>query len=71
VGILKYSSLMGTFLLPPHDTSPSISQINMISTSNIGTLESYDPWVVPIPTQYDSYGDQMPLSLIELYYQEI
>jgi hypothetical protein len=46
---------MGNFPLPPPDIS----------------LESYDPWVVPSPTQYEKYGDQIPLSLIELAYQAI
>jgi hypothetical protein len=32
VGILKDSSLMGTFPLPPLDISPSIAKINIIST---------------------------------------
>jgi hypothetical protein len=43
----------------------------MISTGASSSLESYDPWVVPSPTQYERYGDQMPLSPIELAYQAI
>jgi hypothetical protein len=71
VGVLKYSSLMGTFPLPSPDVSPGVAQINMILTGASISLESYDPWVVSSPTQYETYSDQIPLSLIELDYQAI
>ena len=40
----------------------------MISTSSDGSI---DPWIIPTPSDIDSYGDQMPLSPVELAYQAI
>lgn len=45
VGLLKGSTLMGTFSLPP----PNIAFSNMISTS-------YDPWIFPHLNEVDSFG---------------
>jgi hypothetical protein len=72
VGILKDSSLMGTFPIPPLDVPhPFSSSINMISTNVGETSESYDPWIVPRLEECLRYGNQMPLSPVELAYQDI
>jgi hypothetical protein len=72
VGLLKHSTLMGTFPIPPPDIPPPfVSYINMISTIVHETPESYDPWIVPTPSDYLCYGNQMPLSLVESAYQAI
>jgi hypothetical protein len=47
VGILKDSSIMGTFPTPLPPTTQHISTINMISTMAYHPLESFDPWLVP------------------------
>ena len=67
VGILKYSTLMGTFPTPLPPTTQHIAIINMISTMAYQSLESYDPWVVPSPLEFDALGDAMPLSLEASY----
>jgi hypothetical protein len=72
VGLLKDSSLMGTFPIPPPDVPhPFFASINMISTSVRETPAFYDPWIVPNPSDHLRYGDQMPLSPIESAYQAI
>jgi hypothetical protein len=72
VGLLKYSTLMGTFPIPQPDvTLPFVASINMISTSICETPASYDPWIVPDPGDYLHYGEQIPLSLVESTYQAI
>jgi len=72
VGLLKYSTLMGTFPIPPPDIPPPfIASINMISTTVFETPESYNPWVVPSPGDYLRYGDKIPLSPVEYSYQAI
>jgi hypothetical protein len=71
VGLLKDSSMMGNFPLPPPDIPPTVTQVNMISTDTSKSLDSYDPWVVPSPSEYESYDDRMPLSPIEITYEEI
>jgi hypothetical protein len=72
VGLLKDSSLMETFPIPPPDVpSLLITSINMISTSVGEIPESYDPWIVPILEECPCYGYQIPLSLVELAYQAI
>jgi hypothetical protein len=71
VGLLKDSTLLGTFPLPPPNISPSIAQINMISIDIGKSLGSYDPWVIPTPNKYDNYNDRMPLSPVELAYEVI
>ena len=64
-GLLKASSLMGFFPLP----SPEVPNIvAMISTTLDGSI---DPWILPAPSDIDSYGDQMPLSPADLAYQAI
>jgi hypothetical protein len=50
VGLLKDSSLMGTFPIPPPDVPrPSVASINMISTVPHELPVSHDPWIVPDP----------------------
>jgi hypothetical protein len=49
VVLLKDSSLLGNFLLPPPNISPFVAKINMISTGIGKSLGSYDPWVIPTP----------------------
>jgi hypothetical protein len=72
MGLLKDSSLMGTFPIPPPDIPPPfITIINMISTIVGEIPESYDPWIVPSSDDYLRYDDRMPLSLIEFAYQAI
>jgi hypothetical protein len=72
VGLLKDSSLMGTFPIPPPDIpTPFVASINMISTTVGEIPESYDPWIVPSSDDCLRYGDRMPLSLVELAYQAI
>jgi hypothetical protein len=72
VGLLKDSSLMGTFPIPPPDVPHLfVASINMTSTSVHKTPMSYDPWIVPNLDDHLCYGDQIPLSLVESTYQSI
>ena len=72
VGLLRDSTLMGTFLIPPLDVPPPFfTSINMISTSVHETPVSHDPWIVPNPGDYLLYGEQIPLSPVESAYQSI
>jgi hypothetical protein len=64
-GLLKASSLMGCFPLQP----PKVPQmVNMLSSI---PHEQTDPWILPAPSDIDTYGEQMPLSPAELAYQAI
>jgi hypothetical protein len=73
VGLLKDSSLMGTFpISPPLDIPrPSVSSINMISFVPRELPVSADPWIVPNPRDHVRFGDVMPLSPVESAYQAI
>jgi hypothetical protein len=71
VGLLKYSSLMGTFPTPLPPTTHHISTVDMISTMAYQSLESSDPWIVPSPLEFDALGDTMPLSPVETSYVAI
>jgi hypothetical protein len=72
VGLLKDSSLMSTFPIPPpHPPCSSVSSINMISTSIHGIPMSHNPWIVPEPGDHLTYGEKMSLSLVESTYQAI
>jgi hypothetical protein len=72
VGLLKDSTLMGTFPIPPLDIPTHfVASINMIPTTVRETPASYDPWVVPSPGDYLRYDDTMPLSPVESAYQAI
>jgi hypothetical protein len=72
VGLMKDSTLMGTFPIPPPNIIPSfVASINMISTTVHETPASYDSWVVPSLGDYPRYGNHMPLSPVESAYQDI
>jgi hypothetical protein len=72
VGLLKDSTLMGTFPIPPPDNpTPFVASINMISTTVCETPESYDPWVVPGPGDYLHYENKISLSPVKFAYQAI
>jgi hypothetical protein len=71
VGLLKDSSLMGTFPTPIPPTTHHIVVVNMISTMPYQSLESSDPWVVPSPLEFDVLGDTMSLSPAEAAYVTI
>jgi hypothetical protein len=72
VGLLKYSTMMGTFPIPPPDIPPPfVASIKIIYTIVRETPESYDPWVVPSPDDYLHYDNNMPLTLVESDYQDI
>jgi hypothetical protein len=72
MGLLKDSTLMGTFPIPPHDIPPPFfASIGMISTFVRQTPASHDPWIVPDPGDYLRYGEKIPLSLVESAYQAI
>jgi hypothetical protein len=68
VGLLKDSSLMGTFSTPLPPTVHHISSVNMILTMPYQSSESFDPWVVPTPLEFDVLGDTMPPSPAEAAY---
>jgi hypothetical protein len=72
VGLLKDSSLMGTFPIPPPDVPhSSVTSINIISTSIHRNPVSHDPWMVLDPYDHLRYGDVMPLSPVKSSYQVI
>jgi hypothetical protein len=72
VGLLKNSSLMGTFPIPPLNVPhPSVTSINMISTSIHETPVSHDPWLVTNLGDDLRYSDEMPFSPVEFAYQAI
>jgi hypothetical protein len=71
VGLLKYSSLMGTFPTPLPPTTHHISTVDMILTEAYQSLESSDPWIVPSPLKFDALGDTVPLSPAETSYVSI
>jgi hypothetical protein len=72
VGLLKDSSLMGTFLIPPLDVPrPLVASINMISTIPHELPVSSNPWIVPDPGDHTHFNDVMPLSPVESTYQAI
>jgi hypothetical protein len=62
IGLLKYSSLMGTFPTPLPLNTHYISTVDMISTMAYQSLKSFDPWIVPSPLEFNALGDTMPLS---------
>jgi hypothetical protein len=67
VGLLKDSSLMGTFPTPLPPTTQHITMVNMISTTVHLSFESSDPWIIPSPLELDTLGDTMPLSPTEAH----
>jgi hypothetical protein len=72
VGLLKDSSLMGTFPIPPPDVPcSSVASINMISTVPHELPASQDPWIVPDLGDHLHFSNAMPLSPVESAYQAI
>jgi hypothetical protein len=73
VGLLKDSSLMGTFPIPPppNISNMSVASIHMISMVPHELPVSIDPWIVPAPGDHVRFGNVMPLSPIESDYQAI
>jgi hypothetical protein len=73
VGLLKDSSLMGTFPIPPPPDIPCllVASINMISTVPRELPVSADPWIVPDPGDHVRFDNVMPLSPVESDYQAI
>jgi hypothetical protein len=67
-GLIKYSSLMGTFPTPLPPTTHHIASIDMISTVAYQSLESPDPWIVPSPLEFDALGDTVQFSPAETSY---
>jgi hypothetical protein len=73
VGLLKDSSLMATFPIPPplDLPHPFIASINMISNVPHELSVSVDPWLVLDHGDHVRFGDVMSLSPIESAYQSI
>jgi hypothetical protein len=71
VGLLKYSSLMGTFPTPLPPTTHHIATVDMIFTVAYQSLESYDPWIVPCSLEFDALGDTVPLTPAKKSYVSI
>jgi hypothetical protein len=72
VGLLKDSSLMGTFPIPlPDVPRSSVASINMISTLPHELPASHDPWIVPELGDHIHFGNTMSLSPVESAYQAI
>jgi hypothetical protein len=71
VGLLKDSSLIGTFPTPLPPTTHHIATVDMISTAAYQSLESSNPWIVPNPLEFDALGDTVPLSPAETSYISI
>lgn len=69
VGLLKDSSLMGSFSLPPPllDSSPSVSFIKMKSSSTVQN----ESWIILYEYNINNFGAKMSLSPIELDYEAI
>ena len=57
---------MGVF--PPPVLDAVVTPINMISSID---THMGDPWVIPNPSEIESFGDTIPLSLAELSYSMI
>lgn len=68
VGIVKDSSLLGTFSFPPPNVSSSIAAIHTISSND---LIYDDPCILPSESEIDSLDDAMPLSPFEISYQNV
>jgi hypothetical protein len=71
VGLLKDSSLMGTFPTPLPLTTHHIATVDMILTMTYQSLESSDPCIIPRPLEFDALGDTVPLSPAETSYVSI
>jgi hypothetical protein len=65
-GMFKYPSLMGIFLLLPPSPTANITPIKMILLFTSGSLDSFDPWVVPRSKDVDSYGASILLTVVDI-----
>ena len=65
VCLFKESSLMGASVMPPSNFPSNLVEANIITSS---TMEPYDVWIVPLESELASYGNEMPLSPLELDY---
>lgn len=61
-GLLKASSLMGCFPLQLSKVSQTVNMLSSIPH------EQTNPWILPAPSNLDTYGEQMLLSPIDLAY---
>ena len=68
VGLIKNSTLMGNFSMPPPNVPCNIANINTITSS---TIPFVDPWIVPLESELDSFNGVMPLSPFEIAYQAV
>jgi hypothetical protein len=64
--VFKDSSLMGTFPLPAPDTT-HIAHINIILSFTCGSLEPFDPWMVPPLEDVDKYGASISLTTVDIF----
>jgi hypothetical protein len=71
VGLMKDSSLIGTFPRPLPLTTHHIATVDMISTMAYQYLASSDPWIVSSRLEFDALGDTVPLSPAETSYISI
>jgi hypothetical protein len=62
---------MGTFPTPLPLTTHHIAIVDIISTAPYQSLESYDPWIVPIPLEFNALGDTVSLSSAKTSYVSI
>jgi hypothetical protein len=70
-GMVKYPSLMAIFPLPPPYPTTTITPINMISSFSNGSLDFFNPWVVPHSKDVESYGSSITLIAIDIVSLEI
>jgi hypothetical protein len=70
-GMFKDSSLIEYFPFPPPSSTLVNYLFNMIYLFTNGSLRSSDPWVVPHPEENENYGDSMPLTMVDIFYQVI
>jgi len=70
VGIFK-DSLLGHFLITPPNDMSTMARINMISTVAPQNQSSPDSWVISEPSDYQRYGNAIPLNEIEMVYHFI
>jgi hypothetical protein len=68
VGLLKDSTLMGTFPLPSPNLTNPISLINMISSMVPQSLRYLNPWFVPSLSDLELFSDTIPLRPTEASY---
>lgn len=68
--MFKGPFLMGLFPMPSPSTT-NVALVNMISYVTNIFIGSYDLWVVPNPSEVESYGATMPLSPTNLLYSMI